>query len=147
MTKFYLQIADKKLMATVFSVALWSKCLGRFAKLTWWLETHALVEKIERLQKSLLPHNYCHCMVHCVFKTYLKVININKLMLLKIFWKVINCILLFHLIFQCHKIIFRETSYTAVFGKFSVLIFVNILLKKTAHAQLGYHTRKSWKTW
>ena len=28
-----------------------------------------------------------------------------------------------------------------------VLIFVDVLLKKAAHAQPGYHTRKSLKTW
>ena len=28
-----------------------------------------------------------------------------------------------------------------------VIIFVDVLLKKAAHAQLGYHTRKSLKTW
>ena len=39
-----------------------------------------------------------------------------------------------------------------VFGKFSwyweqkLTFFVDVLLKKTAHAQLGYHARKSQKT-
>ena len=28
-----------------------------------------------------------------------------------------------------------------------VIIFVDVLLKKAAHAQPGYHTRKSLKTW
>ena len=41
---------------------------------------------------------------------------------------------------------FRETSNITVFGKFSwyweqkLTIFVEVLLEKTAHAQLGYHT-------
>ena len=47
---------------------------------------------------------------------------------------------------------FRETSRITVFEKFSryweekLTIFVDILLEKTAHAQLGCHTRKSRKT-
>ena len=47
--------------------------------------------------------------------------------------------------------IFRETSNITVFGKFSryweqkLTIFVDVLFEKTAHAQLMYHTRKSWK--
>ena len=59
----------------------WSQGLGRFARLTWWPEQ------------------------------YFKVININKLMLFIFFWKEMSWILFFHLLFSCHKIIFRETSY------------------------------------
>ena len=46
---------------------------------------------------------------------------------------------------------FRETSCIRVFGTFSryweqkVIIFVDVLLKKTRHAHQGYHTRKSQK--
>ena len=74
-------------------------------------------------------------------------------MLLIVFRKVMSWILLFHLLFWCHKIIFRETSYCMVFGAISqyweqkLRIFDDVLLEETAHAQLGYHTRKSLKAW
>ena len=112
-----------------FSIIVpWSEGLGRFARQTWWPETCALVEKI-------------------------KVKNNNKLMLLIVFWKVMSWILLFHLLFWCHKIIFRETSYGTVFGPIwqcweqTLTIFDDVLLEETAHAQLGHHTRNSWKAW
>ena len=47
---------------------------------------------------------------------------------------------------------FRETGSITIFEKFSqyweqkLTIFVDALPEKTAHAQLGYHTRKSQKT-
>ena len=47
---------------------------------------------------------------------------------------------------------FRETSSIVIFEKFSryweqkLTIFVDTLPEKTAHAQLGYHTRKLRKT-
>ena len=42
---------------------------------------------------------------------------------------------------------FTETSNISIWKTFVVLeIFVDVLLEKTAHAQLGYHTRKSRKT-
>ena len=46
---------------------------------------------------------------------------------------------------------FRETRSITIFEKFSrywkqkLTIFVDVLLKKTAHVQLGYHARKSRK--
>ena len=43
-------------------------------------------------------------------------------MLLVFFWKVMSWILLFHLLFWCHKIIFRETSSITVFGKFFTVL-------------------------
>ena len=45
-----------------------------------------------------------------------------------------------------------EHPYITVFGKLSqyweqkLTIFVDTLVEKTAHAQLGYHTRKLQKT-
>ena len=66
-------------------------------KLTLWSEPCALT--LEKNRTSLLPYNFCHYTVDCVFKTYFKVININKLMLLIFFWKVMSWILLFHLLF------------------------------------------------
>ena len=74
-------------------------------------------------------------------------------MLFIVFWKVMSWILLFHLLFWCHKIILRETSYGMVFGTISLCweqtltIFDDILLEETAHVQPGNHTRKSWKAW
>ena len=99
-----------------FSIIVpWSEGLGCFARQTWWPETRALVEKI-------------------------KVKNNNKIMLLIVFWKVMSWILLFHLLFWCHKIIFRETSYCMVFRAISqyweqtLTIFDDVLLEETACA-------------
>ena len=47
---------------------------------------------------------------------------------------------------------FRETGNIMVFGKFSwyweqkLTIFVDVLLEKTVHGQLGYHTRNLQNT-
>ena len=74
-------------------------------------------------------------------------------MLFIVFWKVMSWILLFHLLFCCHKIVFRETSYGLVFGPISqcweqtLTIFDDVLLEETVHVQLGHHTRNSWKVW
>ena len=62
-------------------------------------------------------------------------------------------ILLFHLLFWCHKVIFRETGYSTVFGAISryweqtLTIFDDVLLEEAVHAQLGHHARKSQKDW
>ena len=63
-------------------------------------------------------------------------------MLFIFFCKVMSWMLLFHLLFWCHKIIFRETSSITVFENVSqywekIKNFVDILLKKTAHVQQG----------
>ena len=50
---------------TLSIIVPWSECLGRFAKLTWWPETHALVEKMGKLQTSSLPYNFFCFMEDC----------------------------------------------------------------------------------
>ena len=56
MTKFYLQISDKKLTATVFPLLFREAySLGRFGKLTQWSEPRALVEKN---RTSPLPYSF-----------------------------------------------------------------------------------------
>ena len=68
-------------------------------------------------------------------------------------WKVMSWILLFHLLFWCHKILLRETSYSMVFGAISwyweqtLTIFDDVLLEEAAHVQLGQHAWKSQKDW
>ena len=68
-------------------------------------------------------------------------------------WKVMSWILLFHLLFWCHKIVFTETSYSMVFGAISwywqqtLTVFDDALLEEAAYAQLGQHARKSQKDW
>ena len=51
MMKFYLQLTDKKLTATVFLLLPReaADAMGHFAKLIRWLETCALVEKTGNL--------------------------------------------------------------------------------------------------
>ena len=89
----------------------------------------------------------------CLWNCYFKVKNNNKLMIFIVFWKVISWILLFHLLFWCHKIIFRGTGYSTVFGTISryweqtLTIFDDVLLEEAAHAQLRHQARKSQKDW
>ena len=126
--------------------------LGCFARLTWWPETCGSGRKNWAFVKISLSLLFLDRICD-VFKTYFKVINNNKLMLCIVFWKVMSWILFFDLLFWCHKLIFRETSYGTVFGTNSryweqtLTIFDDVLLEETVHAQLGDHTRKSRKAW
>ena len=66
-SKFYLQIVDKKLKQQFFHYCSVKRgSLGHFAKLTQ-PEPCALVEKKNRT--SLLPYDFCHGAVGCVFET------------------------------------------------------------------------------
>ena len=73
-SKFYLQIAEKKNLQQRFFhyCSVKRGPLGRFAKLTRWLEPRALVEKN---QTSPLPYDFCRGAVDCVFKTVISTIN------------------------------------------------------------------------
>ena len=65
-----------KIYSNGFSIIVpWREGLGCFARLTWWLETCALVEKIKHLLKSPLPYNFCHCAVDRNFHVFKTVIS------------------------------------------------------------------------
>ena len=61
--KVLLANSQQKTYDNGFSIIFpWSEALGRFAKLTRWLEPRALVEKN---QTSPLPYDFHHCAVDC----------------------------------------------------------------------------------
>ena len=62
------------------------------------------------------------------------------------FWKVMSWILLFHFLFQCHKIIFRETSY-GIRCHFAKNIDVEVLKMCYRYAVIGFVCGSSTGTW
>ena len=73
-------------------------------------------------------------------------------MLFIFFWKVMSWILLLHLFLMSQDYTQRNKQYHSIWKIFTILgtkinNFVNSQLKKTAHVQLGYYTRKPQKTW
>ena len=78
-SKFYLQVADKKLTTTVFPLLFReARASGLIltlianSKLTQWPESRALVEKNRR---TPLHFDICRGAVDCVFKTVISTIN------------------------------------------------------------------------
>ena len=123
-----------------------------------------IVERICFAHKSVtafhiicpLSYDFCRSTADCVFKTvkllFQQETNVVYFFLEGNELNVLYCFSICY--FNVTKLyVFGKATNITVFGKFSryweqkLAIFVHVLLEKTAHAQLRYHTRKSRKTW